>query len=70
MKKVEVETASTLLTWGSKKDYRVCKGKPAVLSPNLTHITSINNVVSISCGFHHTLAVTKEGAVFGWGKNT
>jgi alpha-tubulin suppressor-like RCC1 family protein len=61
------EVASTVLTWGSKKDYRVCKGQPYL---NMTKITSIKNILSVACGCHHTLVVTQEGKLYGWGKNT
>ena len=62
------EAGSTVLTWGSKKDYRVCKGQPSQLG--MTKISSIKNIVSVTCGYHHTLATTEEGKLFGWGKNT
>jgi alpha-tubulin suppressor-like RCC1 family protein len=36
----------------------------------MTKLTSIKNIKQIVCGYHHTLIVTVEGHVYGWGKNT
>ena len=32
-------------------------------------VVTINNVKSISGGYHHSLALTEEGVVWGWGQN-
>lgn len=57
-----------MLVWGSKKDYRVCKGQQTKL--NMIKVTTIKNIKMVACGYHHTLVVTEEGRVYGWGKNT
>ena len=55
--------------WGSGKDGRcgsgseVSEGIPAALSVGL-------RFSHISCGYHHTAAVTSQGRVFTWGRGT
>jgi len=38
-------------------------------SISLSKITNINNVIQVSAGENHFLALTAEGAVWGWGSN-
>ena len=57
-----------MIVWGSKKDHRVCKGQGFKL--NMIRVTAIKNIKSIVCGYHHSLVVTVDGQLFGWGKNT
>ena len=57
-----------VLVWGCKKDYRVCRGQSNPLK--MTRISNLGLIKSVTCGYHHTLVITKEGQLFGWGKNT
>lgn len=54
--------------WGCKKDFRVCKGDSSGLG--IVRISNLGKIRAVVCGYHHTLAITQEGCVFGWGKNT
>jgi len=33
-------------------------------------LNTIKNIKQVVCGYHHTLVLTSEGQVYGWGKNT
>lgn len=32
-------------------------------------VEGVKNVVQVACGQHHTLAMTEDGQVYGWGDN-
>jgi alpha-tubulin suppressor-like RCC1 family protein len=36
----------------------------------MIRISSLGSIRAVVCGYHHTLVVTREGKLFGWGKNT
>lgn len=53
--------------WGSNKDGR--------LGHSSTDITSIYEIpqlrfTAVALGSHHTTAITEDGEVYGWGRNT
>jgi E3 ubiquitin-protein ligase HERC3 len=45
---------------------------PQELNPNLcyVHVDLPSPVVEVSCGHYHVLALTRDGVVYAWGKNT
>ncbi|RZF38033.1 hypothetical protein LSTR_LSTR006432 [Laodelphax striatellus] len=44
-------------------------GSPVLESDQLLHVTDLSNVKAVSCGQHHTIALTGDGCVYGWGDN-
>lgn len=46
----------------------MCKGVPSDLS--MISVSNLGKIKSVVCGYHHTLVITREGKLFGWGKNT
>jgi len=53
--------------WGSGKDGRCGTGKEATEKVPL-NIGTGYNYSDLSCGFHHSAAVTTEGMVLTWGR--
>ncbi|CAG2104247.1 unnamed protein product, partial [Medioppia subpectinata] len=56
--------------WGSNdqgqlaQQYKIDKLRPEIIS-----YLNDKNIIQISCGFHHTLALTSDGRVYAWGRN-
>ncbi|WP_459930882.1 cell wall-binding repeat-containing protein [Desulfosporosinus burensis] len=45
-------------------------GKEGMLNfTNLTQVNGISDIVSVSAGFSHSLALKEDGTVWGWGSN-
>lgn len=70
---------STILTldgdiyaWGGNSNGQLGIGTttPSETSPSVVSSLSGIPIALISCGGHHTFAVSKSGATFGWGKPT
>eukprot|EP01129_Flabellula_baltica_P009605 TRINITY_DN3949_c0_g1_i1.p1 TRINITY_DN3949_c0_g1~~TRINITY_DN3949_c0_g1_i1.p1 ORF type:complete len:747 (+),score=161.89 TRINITY_DN3949_c0_g1_i1:30-2243(+) len=54
--------------WGSGENGRLGIGKTGnKLSPTLIRLDS--NVIDISCGYNHTVALTSSGEIYTWGAN-
>ena len=61
---ISIGSLDRLSAWGSKPSIW-SNPAPSILSPG-----SINNLVSISAGDSHTMAVRENGALYAWGDNT
>ena len=63
------QVSKSLFSWGCKKDYRVFKPETETIH-GICQIDSFSQIKIVCCGTHHSLFVTSEGQVYGWGKNT
>ncbi|XP_071953933.1 probable E3 ubiquitin-protein ligase HERC4 [Antedon mediterranea] len=71
---VVVNDRGQLLSWGRNNegqcgqgsmDFQIkSKSKPRVIKSLSNHF-----VIQVSCGSHHSIALTKEGKIFSWGSN-
>ncbi|AET66235.1 putative cell wall binding protein [Desulfosporosinus orientis DSM 765] len=60
----------TVWTWGAQKVLFGTDGQEGISDyTDLTQIKGLANVVSISAGFSHSLALKNDGTVWGWGSN-
>jgi alpha-tubulin suppressor-like RCC1 family protein len=65
---------SFVYTWGSNESGQLgydteSKGAKANMEPNVVSDLEGKNIVQVSCGYSHTLALTADGGVFAWGCN-
>ncbi|XP_039280018.1 probable E3 ubiquitin-protein ligase HERC4 isoform X2 [Nilaparvata lugens] len=44
-------------------------GAPLLESDELLHVSDLSNVKSVACGQNHTIALTGDGCIYGWGDN-
>ncbi|KRT83036.1 Regulator of chromosome condensation repeat containing protein [Oryctes borbonicus] len=61
-----------LFAWGANNFGQLGIGTTTPREPSPTVISSLQGIpiAFIACGGNHTFALSKSGAVFGWGKNT
>ncbi|HBW38185.1 cell wall-binding repeat-containing protein [Desulfosporosinus sp. BICA1-9] len=60
----------TVWTWGAQKVILGTDGEEGMLNfTNLTQVNGISDIVSVSAGFSHSLALKEDGTVWGWGSN-
>ncbi|CAL7935973.1 unnamed protein product [Xylocopa violacea] len=61
-----------LYSWGSNIEGQLGLGKDASyeIKPQLISALVGIPIAFIACGGYHSIAISKSGAVFGWGKNT
>lgn len=60
----------TVWTWGAQKMTIGTDGLEDISDfKNLTQVKGISDIVSVSAGFSHSLAVKEDGTVWGWGSN-
>jgi alpha-tubulin suppressor-like RCC1 family protein len=55
-----------LYCWGNNSDNQAAGTGPAVTTPQLQ---TLSDVVAIAAGFGHSLAITSDGKLWGWGRN-
>jgi alpha-tubulin suppressor-like RCC1 family protein len=54
---------------GSNSDSKLGIGTQDIRSVNVpTLVEGINNVVKVSCGNSHTIALVNDGSAFSWGQ--
>jgi alpha-tubulin suppressor-like RCC1 family protein len=58
--------------WGCNLNGQIGNGKEDTFQSKPSKVNGFNNnrVVMISCGFHHSMALTEKGHVFSWGNNS
>nr|XP_012137181.1 PREDICTED: probable E3 ubiquitin-protein ligase HERC4 isoform X1 [Megachile rotundata] len=61
-----------LYSWGSNSDGQLGLGTDVKneIKPKLISSLAGVPIAFITCGGYHSMAISKSGAVFGWGKNT
>lgn len=69
-----IKTDGSLWTWGLCEDGELGDGNVGnvtYLGRRLQNVPNkiMDDVASVSCGSYHTLAVKKDGSLWGWGKN-
>lgn len=75
---IALDQSGKLWSWGDDTNGQLGRGEP-VLCPGSTsnrcrldigQITGVDNVVAVSAGYRHTLALRADGTVWGFGLNT
>lgn len=60
----------TVWTWGAQKVTLGTDGQDGISDyTTLAQVKGISDVISISAGFSHSLAIKEDGTVWGWGSN-
>ncbi|XP_014250141.1 probable E3 ubiquitin-protein ligase HERC4 isoform X2 [Cimex lectularius] len=61
-----------LYSWGSNENGQLGLGLKVKSVKEPTLVSSLNGlpIALIACGANHSFAISKSGAVYGWGKNT
>jgi E3 ubiquitin-protein ligase HERC4 len=62
-----------ILGWGDNREGQLAQKHdkhPQIKSPSPIALPSKRTVVQVACGAHHSLAMTEDGQVYSWGKNT
>ncbi|KAJ8935929.1 hypothetical protein NQ318_008705 [Aromia moschata] len=69
---VALANSGEVLTWGANNFGQLGLGDLSTMEDTPTVIDSLKGipVAFIACGANHTFAISKSGAVYGWGKNT
>ncbi|CAG9828985.1 unnamed protein product [Diabrotica balteata] len=70
---VALASSGEILTWGANNFGQLGVGHlPAKVESNPKIISTLLGVpiALVACGANHNFAISKSGAVFGWGKNT
>ncbi|XP_019848779.1 PREDICTED: probable E3 ubiquitin-protein ligase HERC4 [Amphimedon queenslandica] len=61
----------SLYAWGDNSEGQLgLKTLQPICKPSILSLPFGRPVVQAACGDHHTLALTQDGRVFSWGKNT
>ncbi len=60
-------TDGKLYSWGRNDQGQLGLGYDP--NGNLPEKINLTNILSISCGCHHTIAATTDGKFYSWGKN-
>ena len=63
-------TNGTVWTWGSGGHGELGQGSSTTTSYYPAQVSGLTNVVGISAGWFHILAVKSDGTVWGWGNNS
>ncbi|CAH2001547.1 unnamed protein product [Acanthoscelides obtectus] len=69
---VALANSGEILTWGANDYGQLGVGQYSQMETTPILVQSLKGVpiTHIACGANHTFAVSKSGAVYGWGKNT
>ena len=62
-----VSSCGSLFTWGSNESQQLGHSSDLSFVPVPRQVDIPEHVVGITCGYGHTLAVTKDGNVWAWG---
>ena len=60
----------TIWSWGNNSSRQLGHGAGSFQTPTPGQIPNFGNVVSISAGLHHSVALKSDGSVWGWGLNS
>ncbi|HKE40834.1 MAG TPA: FG-GAP-like repeat-containing protein [Casimicrobiaceae bacterium] len=60
----------TVMGWGLNDLGEVGDGTSGTNRPNPTAVSGLNNVVQVSAGQFHSLALRRDGTVWSWGSNS
>ncbi|XP_033108353.1 probable E3 ubiquitin-protein ligase HERC4 isoform X2 [Anneissia japonica] len=71
---VVINNKGQLLSWGRNIEGQCAQSLADLQSrsrakPRVIKSLSSHFIVQVSCGLHHTLALTKDGKIFSWGDN-
>lgn len=64
-----IDSNGVVYTWGSGEHGRCGNGKSSQKLPEVVELLKDEKFVSIAAGTAHTLALTADNRLFGWGKN-
>ncbi|CAG2163208.1 unnamed protein product [Oppiella nova] len=68
-----IDDGNRVYSWGHNSEGQLARDvtpEGVYLKPNKIAFFDKKNVSQISCGLLHTLALTAEGQVYGWGRNS
>ena len=60
----------TIWSWGNNSSSQLGHGSGSFVTPTPGQIPNFGNVISISAGLHHSVALKSDGSVWGWGLNS
>lgn len=60
----------TIWSWGNNSSRQLGHGAGSFQTPTPGQIPNFGNVVSISAGLHHSVALKSDGSVWSWGLNS
>lgn len=69
---IALTSGGDIYAWGANDQGQLGIGTttPSEPSPSIVNALAGIPIAQIACGSNHTFAVSKSGAVFGWGKNS
>lgn len=66
---VALSDDGSVYTWGANDKGQLGEGSKIGQNPTPKRIQMEDKVIKISCGKHHTLALTEHGEIYTWGSN-
>jgi alpha-tubulin suppressor-like RCC1 family protein len=67
---IALKTDGTLWGWGDNSNRQLGLGKELEIpDPDPTQIGTDSDWAFVNCGYFHTLAIKKNGTLWGWGRN-
>jgi len=64
-----IRTDGSLYTWGLNGNGQLGDGEQTSWDPNPTPIRVMENVIAISAGYRHSMAIRSDGSLWAWGDN-
>lgn len=66
---VALSDDGSVYSWGANDKGQLGEGSKIENNPTPKRILLVAKVTKISCGKHHTLAMTERGEIYAWGSN-
>ncbi|MCM8806244.1 MAG: FG-GAP-like repeat-containing protein [Candidatus Omnitrophica bacterium] len=64
-----LKTNGTVWAWGNNDKGQLGNGSSVPYSASPVQVSNLSQIVEISCGGNHNLALKNDGSVWAWGKN-